>query len=478
MRSFVSKMLVAAALVGSLPLQAFAAVPPTALGRILLDVNNRGQAWYVDPVTKDRTYVADGAAAYSMMRSVGLGITNAQLAKIPVGYQEEFHQFVSDTDDDGLDDRFEVAMAMSPSMKDSDSDGFSDLDEVKGGYDPSGAGKPVIDAALAKSLSGRILLQVEGRGEAWYVHPVDNKRYYMRDGISAYLVMRYFGLGATSETIASIPASSRQVDCGITPSCFEDSVKNRQPAFMVGGAPNPLPNASRGVFALMETHQLEGELAFRLTSYDAADLNAVKAVTVANCTGPSLSRVEEFARGWGEIWLQYGVDPALTTATAWRLSDYNSIGGCSMQSAGDAALMGEATTHGDIVDDRLREMSVRKAVSMDTERVADVKQIQAVLDLYYDDYGKYPVVAEPGIVLGTSENNCLSSSGFGFNCGNSTIYMSVVPDAPNPAGGSRTSAQNEYRYISDGSTYVLTFCLGAQVGSFTPGYHEVRPAAL
>lgn len=37
----------------------------------------------------------------------------------------------------------------------------------------------VADQALAQKLSGSILLQVEGKGEAWYVNPIDLKKYYL-----------------------------------------------------------------------------------------------------------------------------------------------------------------------------------------------------------------------------------------------------------------------------------------------------------
>jgi hypothetical protein len=44
-------------------------------------------------------------------------------------------------------------------------------------------------------LKGYILLQTEAHGEAWYVDPVSAKRYYMKDGPTAYQMMRSFGLG-------------------------------------------------------------------------------------------------------------------------------------------------------------------------------------------------------------------------------------------------------------------------------------------
>ena len=61
---------------------------------------------------------------------------------------------------------------------------------------------PVVSAApLAETLSGRILLQVEENGEAWYVFPGDLKRYYLGRPDDAFQIMRQLGLGATSDFI-------------------------------------------------------------------------------------------------------------------------------------------------------------------------------------------------------------------------------------------------------------------------------------
>ena len=85
------------------------------------------------------------------MRQFGLGITNANLAKIP---------------QEGENKAFPTA-----------------LNHVK----------------------GKILLQVEVHGEAWYVHPKTGIRYYMKDGEAAYSLMRYHSLGITNADLEKIP---------------------------------------------------------------------------------------------------------------------------------------------------------------------------------------------------------------------------------------------------------------------------------
>ena len=88
---------------------------------------------------------------------------------------------------------------------------MSDADEVlKNSTNPLGKGKLTYSTSLANRLKGRILLQVESRGEAWYVSPVDGKRYYMADGEAAYQIMRFLSLGITNVDIRKIPVGELQ----------------------------------------------------------------------------------------------------------------------------------------------------------------------------------------------------------------------------------------------------------------------------
>ena len=70
-------------------------------GRFLLAVESQGQLWYVNPLTLKRTYVATDPHIYDLMREEGLGISNKDLEKIPVGLAPVLYQ---DTDNDGLPD--------------------------------------------------------------------------------------------------------------------------------------------------------------------------------------------------------------------------------------------------------------------------------------------------------------------------------------------------------------------------------------
>lgn len=58
-------------------------------GEILLQVEQHGEAWYVDPAKCRAIYMADGSAAYEIMRYLGLGILNGDLEKVVVGVTDE-----------------------------------------------------------------------------------------------------------------------------------------------------------------------------------------------------------------------------------------------------------------------------------------------------------------------------------------------------------------------------------------------------
>lgn len=131
-------------------------------GYILLQVQQHGEAWYVNPTDFKRYYMKDGPIAYEMMRSFGLGITDSDLAGIPS---------ISDT----------TVMKNSSSICSSNS--------------------------LASRLSGKILLQVQQHGEAWYVYPKTCRRIYMKDGAAAYEIMRFLGLGITDSDLARLASS-------------------------------------------------------------------------------------------------------------------------------------------------------------------------------------------------------------------------------------------------------------------------------
>lgn len=121
-----------------------AAVADRTEGYILLQVEAHGEAWYVEPLSNFRYYMKDGPTAYDMMRTFGLGISEADYARLVAG-----------------------------------------------------------DQALSARLRGRIILRVEMHGEAYYIHP-SGQLYYLENGEAAYSVMRLHSLGITNADLETI----------------------------------------------------------------------------------------------------------------------------------------------------------------------------------------------------------------------------------------------------------------------------------
>lgn len=130
-------------------------------GMILLSVEENGEAWYVYPEDKKRYFLGRPADAFAIMRRLGLGIS-----------EWDFQRLAQD-------------------------------------------GMPVDgDMELARRLSGRIILQAEKNGEAWYVYPKDLKKYYLGRPIDAFAIMRRLGLGISRENLAFIhkPGLAESID--------------------------------------------------------------------------------------------------------------------------------------------------------------------------------------------------------------------------------------------------------------------------
>lgn len=115
-------------------------------GKILLQVESKGEAWYVSPSDGKKIYMANGNEAYNLMRNKGVGISNKDLGKINT------------------------------------------------------------DKTFAKKNSGKIFLQVEARGEAYYID-FNGVAHYLKDGTAAYEVMRSLGLGISNKDIRKVEVS-------------------------------------------------------------------------------------------------------------------------------------------------------------------------------------------------------------------------------------------------------------------------------
>jgi hypothetical protein len=176
-------------------------------GRILIQTEKNGEAWYVSPNNLGRYCLGRPADAFDLLRRQGIGITNENLAKFPVGILAS-EGTDNDPDKDGLATGLEKTLGTNPESNDTDSDGYDDLTEIANGYNPLGLGRLPLDAEFTQKHLGKIFLQVEKAGEAWYVNPLDNKRYFLGRPENAFILMKKLGLGITNENLEKIPIQS------------------------------------------------------------------------------------------------------------------------------------------------------------------------------------------------------------------------------------------------------------------------------
>lgn len=173
-------------------------------GKILLQVEQNGEAWYVHPDSEVRYYLGRPFDAFMLMKKFGTGITNENINKIPIASENLTGE---DSDNDGLPDALENAINTNASLADSDHDGFSDYTEIMAGFNPLGKGKLPYNEKFSQKQAGKILIQTEQNGEAWYVEPERAKRYFLGRPQDAFNVMRQLGMGISNNDIAKIPTS-------------------------------------------------------------------------------------------------------------------------------------------------------------------------------------------------------------------------------------------------------------------------------
>ncbi len=178
------------------------------IGRIVLQVEDRGRAWYINPKDGKKYYLGRPTNAFQVMRILGDGIVTANLERIPVGIMDGSLTMDIDTDKDGLPDRLEKGLRTDWKKADTDGDGHSDYLEVAKGYDPLSKGKPKTDLAFTKKNNGRIFIQVQQNGEAWYVDPISQRRFYLGRPLEALAIMRDLGLGISNKDLNKIPVGT------------------------------------------------------------------------------------------------------------------------------------------------------------------------------------------------------------------------------------------------------------------------------
>jgi len=114
-----------------------------------------------------------------------------------------------------------------------------------------------------------------------------------------------------------------------------------------------------------------------------------------------------------------------------------------------------------------------RARARDAKRIADVRQMQTALELYYNEVGDYP--ATGGVVVGEAIDVVESGN----------IYLAAVPAPPTPYDGAACAdlAADAYTYaktglgVSGDASYTINYCLGATINDVEGNILQVASPA-
>lgn len=164
-----------------------------------------GKIWYVHDTRLEKYPVNNIQDLNYLAKLLAVGITNKNLAKIKLG---NFDAPGTDTDKEGLSDELETALGTNKYKADSDNDKNDDKKEIANGYNPIGPGKTIFDIGFAKKNLGRLFLQVENRGQLWYINPLDRKRYFLNSKSEALVVIKGLVSIASQSDLNNIQSGS------------------------------------------------------------------------------------------------------------------------------------------------------------------------------------------------------------------------------------------------------------------------------
>ena len=103
----------------------------------------------------------------------------------------------------------------------------------------------------------------------------------------------------------------------------------------------------------------------------------------------------------------------------------------------------------------------------DSKRMADMKQVQTAMELFFSENGRYPTTEEWN--SGTITSNASGE-----------VFMYSIPTAPSPADGDCLEASNTYIYVpqNDGASYTIDFCTGKQISDLPEGIKQMTPGGI
>jgi|GEM_PF-3776898 uncharacterized protein YkwD len=118
-------------------------------GKILIQVENNGEAWYVDTASKERYFLNRPSDAFQIMNDLGLGIS-----------ESDYLRFQS---------------------------------------------------VAPERLWGRIVLRVESLGEAYYIDTKNGNLHYLSKPVDAFKVMVDHGVGISNHDLSFVPISNNSI---------------------------------------------------------------------------------------------------------------------------------------------------------------------------------------------------------------------------------------------------------------------------
>ena len=111
----------------------------------------------------------------------------------------------------------------------------------------------------------------------------------------------------------------------------------------------------------------------------------------------------------------------------------------------------------------LVSLNSARSKSRDAKRLADIRQIQTALEIYYNDNNGYP--AATGAGQAAKPDPAAGSPTF-------STYLATYPAYPTPVGAAPCADNTGYAYTQVSSTsYTITFCLEGTAGGLTAGDH-------
>lgn len=318
---------------------------------------------------------------------------------------------VVDTDKDGLPDQVEAIYGTDPTKADTDGDGFSDYDEIKNSYNPLGSGKLSAEMPKLSEVLNSVATSTS-------IKDRDAKRIADIKQMMSTLELYYVDAGKYPPT-ESVKSGS--------PIRFNSTV------YMTVMPSNPTPNN-------------DGSCPDN-TNYTYKSVDNNNSYTLDYCLGEAVGTL---AAGKQQV----------TPLTTWNFSINNSSKKLSVNQTSLLPTVPASPSSPDPDTIAFR----------DGKRFADVRQIMAVLELYFNDSGDhYPPTKDvnPGKPISY----------------NSTIYMAVVPSNRAPSNDGSCPKNNAYVYNridkKDGSqSYTIDFCLGGAFGTMQAGKHKATPLGV